>query len=65
VSVNDDVVESDRHAASMRGTPVRVADVVTVLSNLPTKEHLAVKQKQAGQAAQPAGAEDPASSVAA
>ena len=48
VSVNDDVVESDRHAASMRGSPDRVADVVTVLSNLPTKEHPAVKQKQAG-----------------
>jgi hypothetical protein len=32
----------------MRGTLVRVADVVTVLSNLPTKEHLAVKQKTPG-----------------
>jgi hypothetical protein len=32
----------------MRGSPDRVADVATVLSNLPTKEHPAVKQKQAG-----------------
>jgi hypothetical protein len=36
-----------------------------VLSNLPTKEHPAVKPKQAGQATQPASAENPASSVAA
>jgi hypothetical protein len=36
-----------------------------VLSNLPTKERPAVEAKQAGQATQPAGAEDPASSVAA
>jgi hypothetical protein len=36
-----------------------------VLSNLPTKEHPAVKPKQASQATQPASAGDPASPVAA